>query len=510
MKPISIFLGMALAVIALHPRDAFPAFAGDRGTAPDRFEAVRESILQRMKEDPSIPSIAVGVARDGKILWEEGFGWADRERRLASTPHTPYSVASVSKPITATGLMTLVRDGKVDLDSPANDYLGAVKLRAMIGDARDASIRRLANHTAGLPRHYQFFYADEPWRRPSEEETLRRYGNLVTPPGDYHEYSNLGYGVLDNVISRVSGQTYAQYMEQHVFVPLGLEHTSVDIAPRLRPIAATRYGEDGKPLPFYDVDHPGASSVYSSAHDLLRFAMFHLKDRLSGQEAILDDAAIDAMHAPTASNGRQHSAADLFDDGYGIGFVVDRQYGHRIVWHDGGMGGVSSMMKILPDQDIAVVVLTNSRNHAPRDISHEILRTLLPEIPARAAAKTETAYATPQALLGRWSGHVSTYAGDMPVVVEFLADDRVRARIGTRSAMVKYPGIKDGHFTGEVEAPIDTPDSARFPGRTRLALNLRGNALNGSATTVHSQHAAQGDVRTRNALSHWISLHREP
>ena len=141
--------------------------------AEDRFDPVRERIRQQL-EEKSIPSLTVAVAKDGKIVWEEGFGWADRERRIPADANTPYSLASISKPMTATGLMTLVRDGKLDLDRPVNDYLGAVKLTARIGDAREATVRRVANHTAGLPMHFQFFYAVEAPQRPPMDESLRR------------------------------------------------------------------------------------------------------------------------------------------------------------------------------------------------------------------------------------------------------------------------------------------------------------------------------------------------
>jgi CubicO group peptidase (beta-lactamase class C family) len=160
----------------------------------------------------SAPSLAVAVARDGRILWEGGFGWADRERRIGATEHTPYSLASISKPITATGLMILVEARKVDLDRPVNDYLGSARLRARVGDAAQATIRRVANHTSGLPLHYQFFYADEPYRPPSMDETILRYGNLVTMPGERYEYSNLGFGILDYVIARTAGRPYDDFM----------------------------------------------------------------------------------------------------------------------------------------------------------------------------------------------------------------------------------------------------------------------------------------------------------
>ena len=258
------------------------------------FDEVRDYIRSHMAAD-RVPSISVAVARDGHILWEEGFGWADREKRVAANQHTMYSVASISKPFTATGLMTLVEQKRIDLDRPINQYLGKAQLRARVGNAEDATVRRVANHTSGLPFHYQFFYQDEPFRPPSMDETIRRYGNLVTMPGEKWEYSNLGYGILDYVIARVSGESYDDYMRQAVFLKLGLTHTSVGIGPGLEKFAAVRYGSDGLPLPFFDFDHRGASAIYSSAHDLVRFGMFHLGAHLPGQTQILSDSSLAEM-----------------------------------------------------------------------------------------------------------------------------------------------------------------------------------------------------------------------
>src|SRR5690606_3806571 len=108
----------------------------------------------------------IAVFRNGNIDWEEAFGWADREQRVAATPRTAYSLASISKSITATGLMTLVATGKVDLGRSINDYLGNATVRAWIGSAEEATVARVADHTAGLPFHAQFFYETSGFERP--------------------------------------------------------------------------------------------------------------------------------------------------------------------------------------------------------------------------------------------------------------------------------------------------------------------------------------------------------
>lgn len=212
--------------------------------AQDQFESIRSSIRAKM-QDRNVPSIAVAVAQGNRIVWEQAFGWADREKRIPADENTMYSLASISKPLTATALMTLVRAGKVDLDKPLDDYLGAVKVRARVGNAKDATVRRVANHTSGLPEYFQFFYENEAWRAPSMDETIMRYGNLVTAPGERFQYSNLGYGLLDDVIARISGRSYADYMRHEVFLKLGMTRSAVGIDPALHAFEATRYdGED--------------------------------------------------------------------------------------------------------------------------------------------------------------------------------------------------------------------------------------------------------------------------
>jgi len=433
----------------------------------DRFDAVRDYIRGQMTEK-SLPSVAVAVAKDRDILWEEGFGWADREKRIAATEHTLYSLASISKPITATGLMVLVQRGALDLDKPANDYLGAAQLRARIGDASAATLRSIANHSSGLPLHYQFFYADEPWRRPSMDDTILRYGFLASRPGERSNYSNLGYGVLDYIIERVANQSYAEFMRREVFQPLGLTRMSVDIGPGLEPYAAQRYGSDGTALPFYTFDHPGASAIYSSAHDLARFALFHLKAHRPDQKAILTDASIDAMH--------RHTIGDGIEDGYGIGFGVYRRHGYRVVGHSGGMAGVDTRMLLFPDEDLAVVVLINTADRAAGDIASRIAAVFLPNWETASPEPEKPApFVPPPSLVGVWKGTLSTYMKEMPVELTIRASGEAIARFGDQiPSLVDKLTIEDGSLTGELRAVIGTPDTERYRYTVQLDLRQQG------------------------------------
>jgi CubicO group peptidase (beta-lactamase class C family) len=445
----------------------------------DRLAAVRETISARLLEH-SVPSLAVAVALRDTILWEEAFGWADRERRVVATPHTLYSLASISKPITATALMVLVERGAVDLDRPIDDYLGTARLTAHLGDARDATVRRIANHTAGLPLHYQFFYADEPFQRPPMDETIRRYAHLVTPPGERCHYANLGYGLLDYVIARVSRMSYADFMRREVFLPLGMTRASVDIGPGLAAYAAVRYGADGQPYPFYDFDHPGGSAVFCSAHDLVRFGMFHLKAHLADQRAILSDVTIDAMQQRSTPAGGAS---------YSVGWRIEEdQHGYPTVSHTGGMGGVNTQLVLVPSEGLAVVALANAASPLPFLVVDEILDALLPRYAERRARQQAeqkqqpeqpAPFAPPPELLGAWHGSVFAYSGELPFTLIFQPDGDVHARLGEQLiTLVNDVAFVDGRLGGKLWGDIGTDDARRRPHQLQLDLTLRDGALN--------------------------------
>lgn len=463
----------------------------------DQFDSVRAFIRQRIEEGPA-PSIAVAVARDGKIVWEEGFGLADRERKIAATPQTMYSLASISKPITATGLMILVQAGKVDLDRPVNDYLGSVKLRARVGDAVDATVRRVANHTSGLPLHYQFFYADEPYRPPPMDETIHRYGNLVTIPGEKFEYSNLGFGVLDYVIARVSGKPYEVYMREEVFGKLGLDHTAVGIPPGMEKLTATRYGSDNQPLPFYDFDHRGASAIFASAHDLVRFGMFHLKAHLADQAPILSDASIAAMHQPTASSG-PHS-------GYAIGWGTDDLHGYLVISHTGGMAGVGTALRLVPSEKLAVVVLCNAGVPLPQRVADQIMAALLPKwkMDPDPPPKPAPVVQAGGEWSGVWTGTLSTYKADLPFELRIQPSGEIRAMLGGQKdlALSKVQS-RNGVLSGEMSGDIGTEDANRRPYKLHLTLKLRGTLLCGPVSAI-----SLPAPRTGNALTSWVELRK--
>ncbi len=458
-----------------------PPAAAQQGGA--RFDGVRDSIRAMMARQ-HVQGVGVAVAEHGRIVWEEGFGWADRAHMVPATANTMFSLASISKPFAAAGLMTLVEAGRVNLDAPANDYLAPTgQLTGLAAPASEATVWRVLSHTAGLPLHWQFFYEDGGYAAPDMDVTIAHYGNLVNPPGHY-EYSNLGYGIIGHIIARVSGQPYEDYMRTHVFLPLGLTHTEVVTSPPAGAEYAARYEDDGTPVPWYDFDHRAASAVYSSAHDLVRLGMFELKDHLAGQAAILPDSDIDAMH-------RQRTTESA-EQGYALGWFIERDHdGYRRYSHTGGMPGVSTVLSLFPTEDLAVVVLSNASAIGVTRIADQIAGIMLPRLAAERAkraplkAAPPPAYTTPAELAGTWTGTVRTWQDVVPLTLVFQPDGDVHVKLGEQTeTLLGDPRWKDGELTGELAGTIPTPDARRHPGVIRLDLHLRGARLSGEASAI--------------------------
>jgi CubicO group peptidase (beta-lactamase class C family) len=465
--------------------------AGATQPAPEYMQAARAAIIQRMQER-DIPSVAVAAWKDGRIVWEEGLGWADRANRVPATEHTMYMLASLSKTLTATGLMTLVQAGKVDLDKPVNDYLGDDKLTSYVGNARDVTVRTVANHTSGLPGSDQWFYGAAMADAPTMSDAIRRYGILVAPAGERYRYSNLGYGVIGHLLSRVSGKSYGQFMQEAVFTPLGMTRSALDIMPGFDAHKAQRYDYAGRPIPAYASVEPASATLYSSAHDLARYGMFMLKNRLPDQRAVLADATIDSMS--------KQPVRETADSAYGIGLVIEDIGGHHTIGHSGSASGVSSNFLLVPGQNAGVVMLANIDGGVPMDLQHDVLKTMLPSWqeppPApRKPAADAGAFKPNAELTGRWQGRVHTYEGDLPMTLDIKASGDVHVRIGgdpkfpSRStvrmeALLNDVKFQDGELTGKTLSQIETTDTARYPHTVSLYLKQRGQVLNGVATAV--------------------------
>ena len=485
---------------------SLPIRAQQKPSQPRRdFSEVRK-LIQTQMAARGIPSVSVAVARRGEILWEEAFGFADKEKGIRANNETMYYVASVSKTFTATALKVLEERKQIDFNRPINDYLKPMAVTSPLWDPKEATVGRVATHMSGLTTFGRNCWTDTPDCRIVADETMKRYGTLFWRPGDHFDYSNLGYGILGEAIEHASGKSYADYMRNEVFLPLGMTRASVGIGPGLEKYAAVRYSLVNGRRPVAKSASPGASGVYCNAHGLALFGMFHLKAHLAKQKAILSDESIEMMQNSTVSAGGSSR--------YGIGWWVHEDLnGYRGLLGQGGTDDAMAFLRLIPSEEIAVVVLTNTGDDFPPKIVDEILSELLPPFRARREAASNT---KPQpkpetkpsaALVGNWTGQVHTYRKDMPLRLSVSESGDIQARFGSVSSapLNKFEFTERGLIGRLTGANLGTDeDTGTGPYDFDVELYVKDETLYGAVTT----RPRPGDFRGAR-LSYWVELRRD-
>lgn len=475
---------------------------------PEPFREVEETIRKSI-ENGSCSALSVAVLQGGEITWAQGYGLADRERGIEATANTIYRLASISKPITATGLMLLVERGKVDLDAPANTYLGAGKLVAHVGSVDDMTIRRLANHTSGLPLHWSFYYDEAPI--PSREETIRRYGFAAWEPGTHEQYSNLAFGILDHVIARVSGMSYRTFMEREVFDPLGMERTSDHVRAGFDRDAAVPYDKDvaGRFVRVspYGFDHDGASAVVSSALDLMTFARLYIGKGRIGDVRLLQEETVVPMSTPVGSHA--HAGIAWFPASW-----KGKQGEHVMITHSGGMPGVATRLQIYPEDGVALAVLANGSTPLVELTVRGINANLFgfPGASFRGPRDVPPFHPFPERVRGSWIGRLVHPDGNIEFSVridEKAPDEQLaiehRYREDVHVTLGQTRKTPEAHFDGtqlvfDFDARLATSPSFHGIPNLRFELRLQGERLVGVCIAN-----AEGYF----SLSHWVELERE-
>jgi CubicO group peptidase (beta-lactamase class C family) len=405
-RPVKLVVPVSLAVVtlllllvALILPSRAKIKTAQSGPATSARPSDVQDWLERQFKESNAASLTMAVGQDGRLLWARSWGYADKEHHIRATPQTMYALASVTKSITATALMTLVERGKIDLDAPIDTYLSGLRLRAYGGSARDATVRRVASHTAGLPTYQNFYFADEPRRMPPLSRSIQRYGIIVRPPGERVLYSNLGYAILGYAIAQVSALPYETYLQREVFRPLGMTHSAVGASAVLASQQAIPYAIDGSRLPHYEVDTTGASSIYASAEDLVRFGFLHLLSLAPGQRQILRDGAIELMQKripPGLST---------------LGWWRVGGAASGVLSHGGNMDGVSTIVFLVPAKRLVVVGLCSTAIDLPRRAAAEIINRMLPSVVVhidRQRLRPPQTGDVPVSLAGEWAGEVLT------------------------------------------------------------------------------------------------------
>jgi CubicO group peptidase (beta-lactamase class C family) len=343
--------------------------------------------------------ISISVAKKGIILCEGGFGSARKNPAIATTAHTPFSLASITKTFTAAAVMRLVQAGKLDLDAPIDRYLQAPLPRSRF-DPKAVTLRLLGGHAAGLPSLFDMF--DESRASPTIAELIHKYGELAYPAGERYEYANLGYSLLGQAVSRVTGQEFSTSLNDLVIRPLRLRDTFFDTdGARLRD-AAGRFDKNNRVIPFYRTATPPSGELYASAHDLSIFAANMMGIKSGGGARLLSREALDALFSPVFTAGT--SAFTTF------GWSGRDVAGERVIVKTGGQPGVAARLTLLPKRGISIAVIANRDDNRAivANISSEIASSLMSDWSNPDFRMDEASDADPgmQGYAGSWTGAV--------------------------------------------------------------------------------------------------------
>ena len=363
--------------------------SGQQQGPTDRHEMARflGGLVRREMHSQHIAGAAVSVVKDGRLFFTKGYGYADLDNNVPVDPRaTNFRIGSVAKLFTWTAVMQLVQRGRLDLDADVNHYLDF--------DIPDTyrepiTLKALMTHTAG----FEDLYYERLARNSDDLQTPRDWlvshmPARVRPPGELPAYSSYGAALAGYIVARVSGESYADYVRDHILDPLGMSRTTAEPSMPKDIAAHTSLGyiyKDGtfkqfpdasqvagSDLAYADMGQPAlvpAGDMQATVKDMARFMIAQLEDARPGSDVppdrrILDQATAALMH-------RTAYTADPRLLGTAYGFFDFTDNGQRTIGHNGESDPIESLLLLLPDQDLGVFVVYNSAGGG--DLIHQHL-----------------------------------------------------------------------------------------------------------------------------------------
>jgi CubicO group peptidase (beta-lactamase class C family) len=298
---------------------------------------------------------SVLVARGGDVLFSKSYGSANLEWDILNTPATKFRLGSITKQFTAAAILLLEERGKLKIEDTVKTHMP---------DAPAAwdkiTIFHLLTHTSGIPSFTEFSeYREMKMFDTPVDQIVAKFRDrpLEFEPGEKMAYSNSGYVLLGYLVEKVSGQSYAEFVQENIFKPLGMKDSGYDSNSAIIPRRASGYapGPEG-PLNagFIHMSIPhGAGALYSTTEDLLRW-----KQALFGGK-LLSAESLQKMTTP-------------FKDDYGLGLLIKQVDGRKRIWHGGGIEGFNTSLAYYPDSKITAVVLANLNGRTPDQLSLQL------------------------------------------------------------------------------------------------------------------------------------------
>jgi CubicO group peptidase (beta-lactamase class C family) len=365
-KPFLVIV-LALAILLLPPAysQTQPLKATQTQNLPKAIEQVDALVTAELVEE-NIGGITIGIVSGGNLVWTKSYGFADTERKIPAAKNNVFAIGSITKQFTALMLMQLVEQGKVRLSDPVEKYLPEVKkLQNRFAGAPPITFIQLATHTSGLDREpddEQMLYIKGPvseWdKKLIATIPLTRF---INEPGTRYSYSNIGYAILGAALGRAAGEPYVDYVQKHIFKPLGMSQTAFSLDEQMKENRAKGFLiENGK----VDAEEPErqirdgrgwripSGGLYSTVEDLARFVAFELS---------IENTTVLSRKTLEDNFKRVNSAFSDFNYGYGIGFQLRRRGNLVALGHDGVLAGYQCSAWIDPKTRLGVITLTTKQ-----------------------------------------------------------------------------------------------------------------------------------------------------
>jgi CubicO group peptidase (beta-lactamase class C family) len=341
-----------------------------------------DALLNDWREK-NAPGMAALLVRNGRVEYRKVFGFANLEARTPITADTQFLLASLTKQFTAMAIMILAERHKLQFDDTLAKFCPEFP-----DYARTITIRQLLNHTAGLTQYQELLVGkvDENYFRSSKSppaaheftaaealQVLSRLRNLRFTPGEKFEYSDSAYVVLAQIVERLTGRRYAEFLKETIFDPLGMNDTLVvderkQKVPRLALAYAKRNGQ------WQDITYTpensiyGEDGIYSTINDLYKW------DQALYTERLVSRSTLEMAFAPGRTNDGKEIVTDVFThrSSYGFGWFISSLHGEKVVEHSGGWSGYATHILRVPGRRVTAIVLTNSSNDDVPDIAWEM------------------------------------------------------------------------------------------------------------------------------------------
>lgn len=309
-------------------------------------------LIEQQMADADITGLSIALVDDQRVVWEQGFGYADKQADIKATPDTVYHLGSIAKVFTATAAMQLAEQGKLDIDQPLHKYLPEFSIRSRFGDTSKITPRNIMTHHSGLTGNWVHGMSERHPGAFTDVVAAVKDEYVAYPPGYVFAYSNLGVTLLGAAVGRVGGPDYASYMDDHLLRPLDMTHSAFEAR-----IPGKSYdkGREIEAIPLRDLPSGGLNS---SASDIAHFMQMQFADGRYGDRQIIKPESLREMYRVQNA----HIPMD-FDFKIGLGWMlgsVDVPRGGTVASHGGTTLNYHTLMVVLPEHKLGVVVLSNS------------------------------------------------------------------------------------------------------------------------------------------------------